>query len=60
MKEQLNSHIGEFLRVGMVNGLALIVSISGIEATIRILIGILTIVYTVIRIIQGINQIKNK
>ena len=54
------SHVEELAKVNFVNVLALVISLSEFEQSVRIFSCAAAGVYTIVKIVQTIQQIKNK
>jgi hypothetical protein len=54
------SHIDDLVKVNFINALALVVSISDFEASVRIFSMCAAAVYTIVKIVQTVQDIRNK
>ena len=54
------AHIDDLLKVNFINALALVVSISDFETSVRIFSCAAAGVYTIVKIVQTVQDIKNK
>ena len=54
------SHIDDLVKVNFINALALAVSISDFETSVRIFSCAAAGVYTIVKIVQTVQDIKNK
>ena len=54
------AHIDDIVKVNLINALALVVSISDFETSVRIFSCAAAGVYTIVKIVQTVQDIKNK
>jgi hypothetical protein len=54
------AHIDDLVKVNLINALALVVSISDFETSVRIFSCAAAGVYTIVKIVQTVQDIKNK
>jgi len=54
------AHIDDLVKVNLINALALVVSISDFETSVRIFSCAAAGIYTIVKIVQTVQDIKNK